>query len=393
MIPISRPKYVLLSARWNARCSPPRYCGGRSKSRAPSGAERRASRISSTWVARLLGRQHVVDERVDHRQQPVVDAGRPIARMEEVLDAAVRRGSARSRRACRPGSGDAGSPARVRAASASSLIASPSRPRRSECAPRACARSAPAGSPSSCCRGARAWPGRRAAASRSSRRGRTRRATSRGSAGPRSPRARARRARRSSPARRRRRRRRSSAAKNGTATSRSAPSSDARRYWRRARGAARRRCRRASRRRGCRRSRAKNVNHCGQSPSGFCAAKTPEQDDRAPARTGRAPAGARRGPGRRRAFPSRRPSTARGRAAPGSGSSASCANHGRISCTRPISAAPGGAWTVDGAAQRPPRTRPRGHRRRPAPRPRSLAAASAVSRAGDARSARPWSAR
>ena len=39
--------------------------------------------------ARLLGRQQVVDDRVDHRQEPVADAGRAIARMEQVLDAAV----------------------------------------------------------------------------------------------------------------------------------------------------------------------------------------------------------------------------------------------------------------------------------------------------------------
>jgi hypothetical protein len=39
--------------------------------------------------AHLVGRQHVVDDRVDHRQLAVADARRAIVRMEPVLDTAV----------------------------------------------------------------------------------------------------------------------------------------------------------------------------------------------------------------------------------------------------------------------------------------------------------------
>ena len=47
MRPISRPKKVLVSARWKLRCRPPRYGNGRSNRRAPSAASK-WRRISST---------------------------------------------------------------------------------------------------------------------------------------------------------------------------------------------------------------------------------------------------------------------------------------------------------------------------------------------------------
>ena len=106
--------------------------------------------------------------------------------------------------------------------------------------------------------------------------------------------------------------------KNGTDSSRSRASSDARRYWASASSGQKTMspCESPAR---MLRSRSKNMNHCGQSPSGFWA-RTRAAADRARLRRGRARAAARPDPGRRRACPSRRRSTARARAARGSGS-------------------------------------------------------------------------
>ncbi len=94
--------------------------GGRaSKSRAPS-APSRCARIVATCARRLLGRQQIGDDRVDHRQQAVADAGLAIARMEQVVDAAVRRGSTRSPRGCRRRSSQRWKSSRTPAASVSS---------------------------------------------------------------------------------------------------------------------------------------------------------------------------------------------------------------------------------------------------------------------------------
>ena len=102
------------------------------------------------------------------------------------------------------------------------------------------------------------------------------------------------------------------------------------------------------------RSRSKNMNHCGQSPSGFCMAITRSSRSRTAA-DAPAPAAARPGPGRHRVFPSRRPSTAPARAATGNAPARSARTRAR---TRP------------GA----PRSRPAGSR--PAPRSRSAGSSS-----------------
>ena len=96
------------------------------------------------------------------------------------------------------------------------------------------------------------------------------------------------------------------ASKNGTRSSSTPASPDGDQILRRAPAAARRRCRRASRRARMSRSRSKNMNHCGQSPSAFCcahhaqqqvahrldAAEREQQLDRALADVARAPAAA-----------------------------------------------------------------------------------------------------
>ena len=54
MMPISRPKNVLLSARWKYLCGPPRYGGGRSNNLAPSGPSRCCS-MQARWTPACSG--------------------------------------------------------------------------------------------------------------------------------------------------------------------------------------------------------------------------------------------------------------------------------------------------------------------------------------------------
>ena len=130
------------------------------------------------------------------------------------------------------------------------------------------------------------------------------------------------------------------------------------------------------------RSRSKNMNHCGQSPSGFWLREHAQQQVAHRRRCGRARAAARRAPGRRRACPSRRRSTARGRAARGSGSSASWANQGRISCERATASARRAGALQRRAAPRhaaPEAPRPSPRRRARSRRAPRSAAASPIS--------------
>ena len=191
---------------------------------------------------------------------------------------------------------------------------------------------------------ARASPGRPAAASRSSRRGRRPRGACRQSRAARSARARARRA----PARWRAA---PSASPSGWkirhSSSRIAASPPAIRYWASA-------------------SSGQNTMSPCESPGTDAALALEEHEPLRPVAVGilalayaqqqlahrlpcgRARAATRPDPGTRRACPSRRPSTARGRAARDSGSSASCASQGRMACRRASRSTDAGASSTSG---------------------------------------------
>ena len=79
MRPISRPKNVLASARWNSVIGRRRSATGRSNSRAPSGPEQVRPRSGPGGARASSGVEQIVGDRVDHRQQAVasVRSGRP----------------------------------------------------------------------------------------------------------------------------------------------------------------------------------------------------------------------------------------------------------------------------------------------------------------------------
>ncbi len=197
----------------------------------------------------------------------------PVARRAGAADTrcADHRESTRSRRACRRGGAGAGSRRGYARPSASSRARQLGASRRRSAA-------AEGGQPSGTCSvtvqrctGARASPDRRAGASRSSRRGHRRRGCVPGISAARRPRARARHAPGSWPARRARRRR--DGRRAPTASSKRAVARMPSRYWASASSGQKTMspCESPAR---MPRSRSKNVNHCGQSPSGFWAPKT-----------------------------------------------------------------------------------------------------------------------
>ena len=87
-MPISRPKKLLLSARWKWRCGPPAYAR-RAIEEARAVGREQVLPDQRDVRTRLLRREQLGQDRVDHRQQPVVDPGAVIARVQQPFDAAI----------------------------------------------------------------------------------------------------------------------------------------------------------------------------------------------------------------------------------------------------------------------------------------------------------------